>query len=34
MYQGIYTIKENKKIAKDVFKMIVEGDTTSLTATG
>ena len=34
MYQGIYTIIENKKIAKDVFKMIVEGDTKSLTATG
>ena len=34
MYQGIYTIKENKKIAKDVYKMIVEGDTSSLTATG
>jgi dihydroorotate dehydrogenase electron transfer subunit len=34
MYQGIYTIKENKKIAKDVFKMIVEGDTSALTATG
>ena len=34
MTQGIYTIKENKKIAKDVFKMIVEGDTSALTATG
>ena len=34
MYQGIYTIKENVKIAKDVYKMIVEGDTSSLTATG
>ena len=34
MYQGIYKIKENKKIAKDVYKMIVEGDTSSLTATG
>ena len=34
MYQGIYTIKENIKIAKDVYKMIIEGDTSSLTATG
>ncbi|MBE6748881.1 MAG: dihydroorotate dehydrogenase electron transfer subunit [Ruminococcaceae bacterium] len=34
MYQGIYTITENKKIAKDVYRMIVEGDTSALTATG
>lgn len=34
MYQGIYTITENKKIAKDVFKMVVSGDTSALTATG
>jgi dihydroorotate dehydrogenase electron transfer subunit len=34
MYQGIYTITENQKIAKDVYKMVVSGDTSSLTATG
>ncbi|MBR2876105.1 MAG: dihydroorotate dehydrogenase electron transfer subunit [Clostridia bacterium] len=34
MYQGIYTIKENIKIAKDVYKMVVSGDTSALTATG
>ncbi len=34
MTQGIYTIKENIKIAKDVYKMILEGDTKALSATG
>ena len=34
MIQGIYTITENKKIAKDVFKMILEGDTSAITAPG
>ena len=34
MHQGIYTITENKKIAKDVYKMVVSGDTSALTETG
>ena len=29
-----YKIIENKKIAKDVFKMILEGDTSSITNPG
>ncbi len=32
--QGIFEIKENKKIAKDVFKMILAGDTSALNAPG
>ena len=34
MYQGIYKIKSNVKIAKDVFEMILEGDTSSIKASG
>ncbi len=35
MYKrDIYTIKENKKIAKDVYYMILEGDTSFITAPG
>lgn len=34
MKQGIYKIIENKNIAKDVYKMMLEGDTTSITAPG
>lgn len=34
MTQGIYTIKENYKIAKDVYKMILVGDTSAITAPG
>ncbi len=32
--QGLFEIKENFKIAKDVFKMILSGDTSALTAPG
>ncbi len=32
--QGIFEIKENVKIAKDVLKMILSGDTSALTAPG
>lgn len=32
--QGIYKIKENIKIAKDVYRMILEGDTSAFTAPG
>ncbi len=32
--QGIFEIKENIKIAKDVFKMVLFGDTSALTASG
>lgn len=35
MYKrGIYTVLENKKIAKDVFLMVLEGDTSFITAPG
>ncbi|MBE6701565.1 MAG: dihydroorotate dehydrogenase electron transfer subunit [Ruminococcaceae bacterium] len=34
MIQGLYTITDNKKIAKDVFKMILKGDTSAITAPG
>lgn len=35
MYKrNIYTVTENKKIAKDVFYMILEGDTSYITAPG
>ncbi len=35
MYKrGIYTVLENKNIAKDVFLMILEGDTSFITAPG
>ncbi len=30
MHQGIYTITENKKIAKDVYKMVLCGDCTDI----
>ena len=32
--QGIYTIAENKTIAKDVFLMVLQGDTSFITAPG
>ncbi len=32
--QGIFEIKENIKIAKDVFKMVLVGDTSAITAPG
>ncbi len=34
MQQGIFEIKENILIAKDVFKMVLEGDTKAITASG
>ncbi len=34
MKQGIYEIKSNVKIAKDVYKMVLAGDTSAITATG
>lgn len=34
MKQGIYKIIENVNIAKDVYKMILEGDTSDITAPG
>ena len=34
MKQGIYEIKSNVKIAKDVYKMVLVGDTSAITAPG
>lgn len=34
MVQGIYTIASNKKIARDVYEMVLSGDTSALTAPG
>ncbi len=34
MYQGIYSVTSNIKIAKDVYKMILSGDTHAITAPG
>lgn len=34
MYKGLYQISENIKIAKDIYKMVLTGDTTSLHAPG
>ncbi len=34
MKQGIYTILHQQKIAKDVFKMVLAGDTSAITAPG
>lgn len=34
MKQGYYQILENKRIAKDVYKMILQGDTSAITAPG
>lgn len=34
MYQGIYKIKENTALTDCVFKMVLEGDTSALTAPG
>ena len=34
MKQSIFTVKTNKKIAKDVFRMTLSGDTSAITATG
>lgn len=34
MLKGIFTIKDNVQIAKDVYKMILEGDTSAITRPG
>ncbi len=34
MKQGFYTVLHHEKIAKDVWKLILEGDTTAITAPG
>ena len=34
MTQGIYTILSNDKIARDIYKMIIGGDTSAITAPG
>ena len=34
MKNGIYTITANEKLAKDVYRMVLEGDTSSITASG
>ena len=34
MKQSIFTILENKALTKDVFKMVLEGDTSAITASG
>ena len=34
MKQGIFEIKENVKLAKDVYKMILSGDTSDITKPG
>ena len=34
MKQSIFTIIENKALTKDVFKMVLEGDTSAITASG
>ena len=35
MYKrDIYTVLENKNIAKDVYRMVLEGDTSFITAPG
>ena len=32
MLKGIFTVKSNENIAKDIYKMVLEGDTTAITA--
>ena len=34
MKQSIFTITENKALTKDVYKMVLEGDTSAITASG
>ncbi len=34
MKQGIFTVVENKKIAKNTFKMVLEGDTSAISGSG
>ena len=34
MLKGIFTVKSNGNIAKDIYKMVLEGDTSAITAPG
>ena len=34
MKQSVFTILENKSLTKDVYKMVLEGDTSAITASG
>ena len=34
MLKGIFTLKSNENIAKDIYKMVLEGDTAAITAPG
>lgn len=34
MLKGIFTIKSNENIAKDIYKMVLEGDTSAITRSG
>lgn len=34
MYHGFYEIKSNVKLTESIYKMVIEGDTTSITAPG
>ena len=34
MKQSIFTILENKALTRDVFQMVLEGDTSAITASG
>ncbi len=34
MYQGFYTIKSNVKLTESIYEMVLEGDTSSITASG
>ena len=34
MLKGIFTVKSNENIAKDIYKMVLEGDTAAITAPG
>ncbi len=34
MYQGFYEIKSNKKLTDSIFEMVLDGDTSSITAPG
>ena len=34
MYQGLYEIKSNVKLTESIFEMVLEGDTSSITAPG
>ena len=34
MYQGIYEIISNNKLTESIFEMVLEGDTTSISAPG